>query len=213
MTAIEIVATLFGLLCVVLTIRQNIWCWPMGLVQVTLFIWIFYDARLYSDVLLHVIYIGLGVYGWWYWLRRPEQIADHAGVPVTKLRTVTLGAWLLVGIVGTFVLGLVMHRFAGASLPYWDAATTVFSLIAQYLLARKWLESWWFWIVVDVIAIGVYLAKDLYVTSGLYAVFLVLAVLGWMSWRRSLTSLNQTGATGPAGVREPAGVADPTGSV
>lgn len=126
----------------------------------------------------------LCLYGWWYWLHgnsRDEQ------PPVTRLPAVHLISWISLGLLGTFALGYTMHRYTDASLPYWDAATTVLSLIAQYLLARKRLESWLFWISVNVMAIGVYLAKDLYLTTGLYTLFLGLAVAGFIAWQRSLT--------------------------
>ena len=93
----------------------------------------------------------------------------------------------MLGAAGTAALGGAMARYTDAALPYWDAATTVLSLVAQYLLARKVLENWEFWIVVDVIAVGVYLTKELYLTSGLYAVFLILAVIGLITWMRNLS--------------------------
>ncbi|MCG8508155.1 MAG: nicotinamide riboside transporter PnuC, partial [Rhodospirillales bacterium] len=138
MTLLEIIATLFGLTCVALTIRQNIWCWPTGLVQVGLYIWIFYQARLYSDMGLHVIYVGLGVYGWWYWLRGGTRSSQ---VPVTRLTIARSLSWLAVGLTGAAALGMVMNRYTDAALPYWDATTTTLSLVAQYLMARKRLES------------------------------------------------------------------------
>jgi nicotinamide mononucleotide transporter len=184
MTTIEIIATVFGLTCVWLTVRQNIWCWPAGLIQVVLYIWIFQQAMLYSDMGLHVIYVGLSLYGWWYWLKNRPQ-GCHA--PVFLLDQVQRIIWITVGFLGTLVLGYVMETYTDAALPYWDAATTILSLIAQYLMARKRLESWLFWIAVDVMAIGVYITKTLYVTSGLYSVFLILAVIGLFAWRKTMT--------------------------
>jgi len=96
-----------------------------------------------------------------------------------------LAGWLLLGLAGTAVWGFLMNRYTDAAAPYPDAFTTVMSLIAQWLMARKKLESWGFWIAVDVVAIGVYFYKDLYMTAGLYAVFLVLATIGFFEWRKS----------------------------
>ncbi len=191
MDPFEITAACFGLLCVWLVIRQNIWCWPTGLVMVTLYIVIFYQARLYSDMGLQVVYIVLQVYGWWYWLRGGREAQPP---PVTRL---SRGGWLLwpaVALAGTAILGFTMHRYTDADLPYPDAATTVLSLIAQYLMARKILESWLAWIIVDVLAIGIYLAKELYPTAVLYAVFLVLATLGLIAWTRSIQARSATAA-------------------
>jgi len=183
MSIAEIIASVFGLACVVLTIRQNIWCWPTGLVQVILYIWVFFHARLYSDMGLHVIYVILQIYGWYNWLHGGRN-RTQLGVSRTSLQRFLL--WLMAGLVWTVGLGFVMERFTNADLPYWDAATTVLSLIAQYLMANKILESWLFWITVDVMAVGIYAVKGLYPTTALYAVFLVLAILGCIAWRRSL---------------------------
>lgn len=183
MTAIEIIATVSGLVCVWLTVRQNIWCWPIGLVMVTLYIYIFQQARLYSDMGLQAIYVVLQIYGWYQWLHGGK---DHQTLNVRRLRTVAGIKWVLLAGIGTVSLGYTMDRYTGADLPYWDAATTVLSLIAQYLMAKKFLESWLFWIVVDVLAVGIYAVKSLHLTAGLYAVFLGMATAGFFTWRASI---------------------------
>jgi nicotinamide mononucleotide transporter len=185
MSAIEIIATVFGLACVGLTIRRSIWCWPTGLVQVILYVWIFYKAKLYSDVGLQVVYIVLQLYGWHHWLRGSSR-GDAAGgeLPISRLSSAGWCAWAIAGAVGSLALGTVMAKYTDAALPYWDAAIVALSLVAQTLLARKVLENWLFWITVDVLAVGVYAAKKLYPTTALYAVFLVMAVSGWLAWRR-----------------------------
>jgi nicotinamide mononucleotide transporter len=182
MTWIEAIAVLFGLACVLLTIRQNIWCWPTGLVQVLLFIVIFYRVRLYSDLILHVIYVFMQIYGWYYWLHGSEA---RNRLPVTRMRPLILAGWILTAVAGTMLWGYLMARYTNAAAPLADAFTTVASLIAQWLMARKKLESWCFWISVDIVAIGIYLYKDLYLTTGLYAVFFVLATIGFFEWRKS----------------------------
>ena len=183
---IEIAGTLFGLLCVVLVIRRSIWCWPVGLVQVMLFIIIFYNAKLYSDLLLHVIYVGMQIYGWYYWLKHGGEQADGALV-VESMSLRQLTAWIAATAAGTLLLGYLMQRWTDAAVPYGDAFTTVASLVAQFLLARKFLENWLFWIVVDVVAIGIYYYKNLQPTTVLYTVFLILAVIGYVSWRRRMS--------------------------
>jgi nicotinamide mononucleotide transporter len=183
MTTLEAVAVLFGLLCVGFTIRQSLWCWPTGLVQVSLYILIFYDVKLYSYLILHVIYVILQLYGWSYWIHggtRSERL------PVTRLGRPGLIGWTVAVVAGTGVWGFGMASSTDASLPYWDAFTTVASLVAQWLMSRKRLESWLFWIAVDVVAIGVYLSKSLVLTSGLYAVFLAMAMMGFVAWRDSM---------------------------
>ncbi len=185
MAAIEIIAVIFGLLCVILTVRQNIWCWPTGLVQVTLYIFIFYHVKLYSDLILHVIYVFMQIYGWYHWLHGGEE---RSKLQVSRLVLSYLAGWIVLCVIGTFLWGWLMKTFTDAAVPFADAFTTVASLIAQWLMARKKLESWWFWISVDVVAIGVYFYKDLFFTTGLYALFLILATFGFFSWQKSVKS-------------------------
>lgn len=193
MAIIEIVATITGLACVLLTIRQNIWCWPVGLVMVSLYIYIFYQARLYSDMGLQVIYVLLQTYGWYQWLHGG---LNHGILHVRRLQLSHVIGWVVAGGIGTLMLGYVMATYTDASLPYCDATTTVLSLIAQYLMAKKLLESWLFWIIVDVLAVGIYATKSLYLTSGLYAVFLGLAVAGFFSWRNNIQQTRLAAAPG-----------------
>src|SRR5690554_6267753 len=182
MTPIELAATVTGLASVWLSVRRNIWCWPTGLVMVTLYIFIFYEAKLYSDMGLQVVYIFMQIYGWYYWLSGTKDGARDDEVPVTRLSSRQLAATWALGLAGIVALGYVMDTYTDASLAYWDAATTVLSLIAQWFLGKKILESWVFWITVDVLAVGVYLAKGLYLTSGLYVVFLGMAAAGLFEW-------------------------------
>jgi nicotinamide mononucleotide transporter len=183
MSGWEIAGAVLGVIGVGLTIRQNLWCWPVGIVQVLIYAWVFYTAKLYSDVLLQFVFCGLQAYGWWHWVR------GHAGrpeLPVTRLNGRAVGVWLAAGATLTAGWGWLMHRTTDAALPWWDAFILVFSLIAQWLQARKRLECWAGWVLVNVVAIGVYWAKDLRLTAGLYLVFLVMAGLGWREWRRAM---------------------------
>lgn len=182
MHPLEIIAVILGLICVWLTVRQHIGCWPAGLAMVSLYIVVFFRAKLYSDMLLQVVYVFLQIYGWWAWLHGG---AERGRLDVSRLPWRHIPPWLLVCAVGTAALGGAMSFYTDASLPYLDAFATVASLIAQWLLGRKVLESWLVWIMVDVVSIGMYLMKSLHLTAGLYAVFLFLATWGWCEWRCS----------------------------
>ena len=184
MTPIEIVAVIFGFLCVYFTIKENIWCWPTGLVQVFLYIFIFYKAKLYSDTILHVIYVFMQFYGWYYWLHGGKE---HKEALVTKLTQAWIVATLAIASFGTIGWGYFMASKTDAAMPYGDAFTTVASLVAQWLMSRKKLESWYYWIAVDIIAIGIYYAKGLYLTSGLYVCFLFMATAGLIRWKKSFS--------------------------
>ena len=183
MSPLELTATLFGLASVWLTGRQNIWCWPTGLVMVSLYIVIFFEARLYSDMGLQVVYVFMQLYGWHNWLHGGQERSELSVCRLGRRRALV---WGLTIAAGTAALGTTMATLTDADLPYWDAATTVASLVAQWLMAKKVLESWAIWIAVDVVSVGVYGVKGLVLTCGLYAVFLVLASLGLRSWWRSL---------------------------
>ncbi len=178
MNHLELAATVMGVVSVTLTVRQNIWCWPTGLVMVTLYFFIFKEAKLYSDMGLQVVYVFMQLYGWYFWLNGKNQGPADIKVLTPQAR-MAWGAASAVGIVG---LGYGMGQFTDAALPYWDAATTVLSLVAQWLLGRKVLENWAIWITVDVLAIGVYINRDLHLTAGLYGVFLLLAATGLWTW-------------------------------
>lgn len=183
MDPLEIAGVLTGVVAVWLTTRQNPWCWPIGLVNVLLFTVVFFRAKLYADAGLQVVYAVLCVYGWWAWLRGGSG-GEALKVARTPVRVAVL--CLLAGTLAAAALGLTLRHRTDASFPFWDSGTTSGSLVAQFLQTRKWIENWIVWIVVDTVYIGIYLAKDLRLTAGLYAGFLVLAVLGWRSWSRSL---------------------------
>jgi nicotinamide mononucleotide transporter len=182
-STIEIVAALFGVVGVYLNVRQNVWNWPIGIVGVALYVVVFFRERLYADMGLQVVYIVLALYGWYQWL--------HGGpggstLTVTRVTTRKLLGAVLIGIAGAWAIGHILARFTNASLPYLDASLTSASLVAQWMATRKLLENWILWIIADVIYIGMFIYKDLYPTAALYAVFTVLAVLGYVEWRRSL---------------------------
>jgi len=183
---LEKIGFALGLANIYLTVRQNIWCWPVGVVMVSLYIYIFFDAKLYSDAGLQVFFLVMQFYGWYQWTRGG---VDHARSlsPVKRL-SATQWAWTIGGVLaGTAVLGTVMDRYTDAALAYPDAFTTLLSVFAQFLLSRKVLENWTLWIVADVVYIGNYTSKELYWTAGLYIVFLVLCVKGYQDWKKTLT--------------------------
>jgi nicotinamide mononucleotide transporter len=183
----EILGTVLGVIGVGLMIRQSVWGWPVGLVQVAVYAWVFFGAKLYSDVILQGFFFVIQAYGWWHWLHGdPRHKSRHAALAVTRLGSGARVAWVGVGLLASLLWGEVMRRTTDAALPHWDAFILVFSLIAQWLQAQKRIENWAGWMVVNVVAIGVYWAKDLRLTSALYVVFFGMAVMGHVAWRRSL---------------------------
>ncbi len=180
--AIEICAAMLGFINVVLIIRRSIWNYPFGIAMVILYAWIFYEYRLYSDALLQIFFLVIQVFGLVWWLQGRD---DTGRVIVRRIAPDMAALAAGVALAGTVALGFVMATYTDADLPYWDATTTVLSVVAQTLMARRILESWLVWIAVDVLAIGIYLVKGLTPTAVLYTLFLILAINGYFAWRRS----------------------------
>ena len=183
MDPLELLGVLTGVVAVWLTVRQNVWCWPVGLVNVALFAVVFARARLYADAGLQGVYFALCLYGWWAWLHGGR---DRGPLAVTRSPRREWLALAVLAVAGAALLGTLLHRGTDASFPYLDSALTAGSLVAQWLQARKRLENWLVWIAVDVVYVGMYLAKELHLTALLYAGFTALAVAGLREWRRSL---------------------------
>ena len=185
MSGLEISAVILSALAVWLTARRHLSCWPVGLVSVLLYARIFLVAKLYSDLLLQLIFAVMQLYGWWQWKR---GVSDQDGQHIQPQRLPKQGLLigLLAGAAGSVVLGYVMASFTDAHIPWLDSALTSFSLVAQFWMARKYVANWWLWIAVDIIYVGVYIYKDLDLTAGLYAAFIVLAVIGLRNWQRQL---------------------------
>ncbi|MCH5585824.1 nicotinamide riboside transporter PnuC [Shimazuella sp. AN120528] len=181
-SSLEMVATLTGLLCVWLTTKENIWCWPIGLINVGCFFFMFYEAKLYADMTLQVVFFILSIQGWIVWLTK-RQSADVR--PTKKLTAMMMFVLCIVLVVVTIAWGYVLTHYTDASIPYLDAFIATLSVIAQYLLSSKILENWHVWIAVDVLSVGMYLYKGLYSVAFLYTVFLVIAILGLISWRKT----------------------------
>lgn len=176
----ELGAALVSAAGVWLTARRSPWCWPVGLVSVIAYAWVFIDAKLYSDTLLQVVFAVLILYGWHRWSR---HLDDSGHVRVAALDRRSASAHVVVGAVAAMALGYAMHRWTDASLPWLDAALTAFSLVAQWWQARRHAAAWWLWIVVDALYVGEYIYKALPVTAVLYAGFIALAAFGLRAWR------------------------------
>lgn len=183
MTALELVAVVVTAAAVYLTARQIIWCWPVAMVSVTLYAVVFFRAKLYADMGLQAVYLALAVYGWWAWLHGGE---DHGELRVSLASWPTRLGLLALGAASGLLLGFALHRFTDASLPFMDSTLTSFSIVAQWMQTRKLLEAWLLWLAVDVFYVGMFVYKGLLLTAGLYGVFLWLAVLGFVAWRRSM---------------------------
>ena len=179
----ELVGSLTGLLCVYLVARASIWNWPVGIANTLLYLVVFLRAKLYGDALLQVVFTALGVYGWWSWSHADGRRAE---LPVRRATQAELAIAAGVSLAGTASAALALAHGTDSPVPVWDASVLVLSLVATWGQAKKWLESWWLWILVDVISVPLYVARHLYPTALLYALFLGLCALGLREWARLL---------------------------
>jgi nicotinamide mononucleotide transporter len=183
MNVIELVGAVTGLLCVWLAARQQVWTWPIALISVICYFVFFYQIRLYADMWLQLFFFGSNLYGWYEWLYGGK---NHSELPVTRLNLVQIGLVLLIGIGASGLMGLYFSSFTNASYPLLDSVLAAFSILAQILLTRKKIENWVIWFVVDIAYVGLYWQKEAYITSGLYFIFLIIAVQGFREWKVSL---------------------------
>jgi nicotinamide mononucleotide transporter len=183
MSALEIVAVVISVLGIWLTARRALLCWPVSLLACALYFKLFLDVRLYADMGLQVLF-GLSIlYGWLTWARKK---GDDGKVTPEVLPWKTALAGLTMGAVGAVVIGWATSHYTDASLPWIDATLSSFSLVAQVWTARRHTASWLLWMVVNVLYVGMFIVKALWLTAGLYAVLLGLAMLGYRRWRQAL---------------------------
>ncbi|MFG1675000.1 nicotinamide riboside transporter PnuC [Micromonospora sp. NPDC049282] len=179
----ELLGFVTGVVNVWLVARQHIANWPIGIANVLLLMLLFWTAGLYADAGLQIVYVALGVYGWWHWLFGGDRRSR-----LTVARTGRREWWAL-GVAGLLLTGglwVFLDRATDSTVPLADAVTTALSLLATYGQTRKLVESWWLWIAADLIYIPLYAYKGLWLTGGLYLIFLALCVIGLRAWRADL---------------------------
>ncbi|MBU6343628.1 MAG: nicotinamide riboside transporter PnuC [Bacteroidetes bacterium] len=181
MNDLELIAALLGVWSVWLVVKRKWWAFPIGILMVVLYTYVFFEARLYSDMLLQILFIGLQIQGWYAWSK--GERATDSGI---KVRVLKRWQWAI-GLAGFLVmgatLGWAMQQYTNAALPWLDAFTTAASVLAQLWMNFKYLENWYLWIAVDVVYLYQYSARGLYFTTGLYFIFCWMAIYGLHAWR------------------------------
>ena len=181
---IELLGAITGVIFLYLEIKQNIWLWPFGLLTSALYVFIFFTSKFYADMGLQFYYLVISVYGWWYWLYGGGGGRIHS-LPISRL-TARLAFKLLAITIAIFVvLVYVLINFTDSPVPYGDAFTTALSITATWMLARKILDMWWVWMVVNSVALGLYIYKGLYPTSVLYFLYFSMSIVGYFQWKKS----------------------------
>ncbi len=182
MSVTEIVAVILGIANILLIIRRSVWNFPVAIAMVSLYFVIFRDAKLYSDAGLQVFFAIVNLYGWWSWRRNK---ADAGEVIVRRLPALGYALWIVGSVAAIWGWGWFMGSHTDTSYPYWDASLAMLSVGGQILMARRFVENWHWWIIVNLISIPLYAVKQLYLTAGLYGFFLVLAIAGLVEWRKA----------------------------
>jgi nicotinamide mononucleotide transporter len=188
-TWVEWVGTIFGLLTVWYSVKSNVLTWPTGMVSVAAYAVLFFQIKLYADAMLQVFFFIMCAIGWWNWsLKRNGQ----KELPITFLKN--NDRYKILGLMVFFILlsGLVFSKFTDAHIPFWDSTATGMSIAAQLLLIRKKFETWILWIIVDMLSIGIYFHKEVYLTMFLYVVFLCMATQGYFEWKRKFLKQNES---------------------
>lgn len=185
----ELIAAFTGFICVYLNAKENVWGWPISIISSFCYIFIFYEDTFYADMALQVVFILVGFYGWYEWLYGGTQ---QEALEITRISRSQAVLSLVAGVVFSALVAYLLSTQTDAQQPIIDSTLTVFSLIAQYLLARKILENWVIWIGVDIFYVPVFLGRDRHVTAALYSTYLILAVMGYLQWRKRQAMQKQT---------------------
>ena len=183
---VEIIAVIFSLACVILTIRRNVWCWPVGIVGTIAYLYLFLMHQLNADCFLQIVFVMQGIIGWVNWTDGKK----NNNLPVTRVNPHAGVRLLSTCLVAYVVLVILLQRYTNSSAIFVDSFVSIASVAANWLLVRKKLESWLLWIVVDIVYIGLFAYKGLYMSSGLYLIFLLLAIQGFYTWNRNLVHYN-----------------------
>jgi nicotinamide mononucleotide transporter len=179
MTLVEVFGFVTGAACVWLVAKDNIWNWPLGIANAAFYIYIFFGAKLYADMSLQVLYVIFGFIGWYMWLFGGE---NKSKLSVRGVGALESAAIFIISLISVYFMRNYLVSI-GDSAPFLDALTTVMSLAAQYLLTKKFIENWYIWLAVDVIYVGLYFSRGLYLTAVLYAIFFGMCLVGLKEWR------------------------------
>ena len=179
---LELVAVIFAVAYLVLAVRENSLCWYAAGISTLIFLFIFWDVKLYMESGLQIYYLAMAFYGWYQWRGANRETAN---LRVSKWRAKQHVIALALIATLTFISGSLLNSGTDANLPYLDSFTTWASVVTTFMVARKILENWFYWLVIDSVSIYLYLDRELYFTSLLFAIYIVIIFFGWFAWKRS----------------------------
>ncbi len=187
---IEVIGAVTGIIYLYLEIKQKIWLWPFGFITSAFYVYIFFTSRFYADMGLQFYYLGVSLYGWWHWLYggQKEQTNTLPVTHISKRLAINL-ALVTIAIFGLLVF--ILKNFTNSDVPIGDSFTTALSITATWMLARKILEMWWIWLVVNAVSLTLYIYKGLYPTSVLFFFYTVMSIVGYLQWKRSMVTKDE----------------------
>ena len=178
-TIIESLAVIFSLLYVILAAKENIWCWSAALVSVSLYIFICFQAQLFAETGLQIFYFLMAIYGYFMWSKSGNEVVKQWSEKSHLLI-------IFVGAIFAFLIGFYFTEYTSSKKPIVDSFTTVFSIIATYMVVKKVLGNWLYWIVIDLVSVYLYSSRDLHLTSLLFFVYSIVAIFGYFNWRKRM---------------------------
>jgi len=181
---IEIFGVITGLLFLYFEIKENYFMWPLGLITSALYFVIFFRTKFYADMSLQIYYIIISIYGWYFWTKggKTDKKQD---VPITKLNFKITIILIIISVILFSAFSNILIKYTDSPIPYWDSFTTALSIIATWMLTRKIIEQWLLWIVVDAVSMLLYIYKGLYLTAILFLIYTILAVIGYLQWKKT----------------------------
>ena len=182
---IELLGAILGILYIFFSIRQNILTWPTGLLTSVLYTIVFFQSKFYADMGLQVYYIGISIYGWYFWLKGAKS-KNSKTIPVRKLTKKLTYKLIITSLLIYVVLLFILLNFTDSDVPFMDSFTTALSIVATWMLAKKYIEHWLIWIFVDLFSSGLYVYKNLWPTVILFMIYTVMAILGYFEWNKDL---------------------------
>lgn len=186
---IEVLGAILGILYIRFSIRQNIFTWPTGILTSALYIIVFFNSALYASMMLQFYYVGISVYGWYYWLNGKRD-DNKSLLPV---QSANKKLWIKLAVISALlylIILFILIRFSDSDVPYLDSLTTSLSIVATWMLAKKYIENWLIWIFADIVSVGLYIFKSLWPTVILFVVYTILAYFGYIEWKKDLKEKN-----------------------
>jgi len=184
---IELLGAILGFAYIFFSIRQNILTWPVGLLTSILYIWVFFDSKLYADMGLQMYYVVISIYGWYEWVKGKSPSSESKEVLKISRLSMSQGLVLALASLMIFmVMWVILKNYTDSPVPFADSLATSLSIVATWMLARKILEHWLVWIFVDAFSIGLFWYKDLHPTVILFAIYTIMALVGFLEWKKEL---------------------------